>query len=207
MSIANHLTGYAMNNTTLSLLLTAVLSPAALFGQITYTQTQETTLTIAGTSTLHDWTMTSTAATCQADFAFQADGSPAGLSRLVVSLPAESLKSHKDAMDKNAYKALRTDQFKTITYSMLTTNIQGPIIQTTGNLTINGTTRKIDLQATCQRFSEYTLHCTGKKELKMSDYKVEAPSFMFGTIKTGDAITLSFDVKLAKSSSPNATIK
>jgi hypothetical protein len=43
-----------------------------------------------------------------------------------------------------------------------------------------------------------TLVCKGSKRIKMTDYKVEPPSFMFGTIKTGDEITISFDVTLAQ---------
>lgn len=34
----------------------------------------------------------------------------------------------------------------------------------------------------------------GTYKLKMADYGVEPPSFMFGAMSTGDAITLDFDV-------------
>jgi hypothetical protein len=32
--------------------------------------------------------------------------------------------------------------------------------------------------------------------MKMSDFQVEAPSFMFGSVKTGDEITISFNIDL-----------
>lgn len=179
------------------LLIFAATLASVTKGQTLFTSTKDVSLTLAGTSTMHDWTMTSNEVNCQADFALGPDGTPTNLSRLSVTLPAESLKSHKEAMDKNAYKALNTDKFKNITFQMLTAKVQATAVQTTGNLTINGVTQKIDLQASCTRLADKTLHCTGKKELKMSDYKVEAPTFIFGTIKTGDAITLTFDVKLA----------
>jgi polyisoprenoid-binding protein YceI len=181
----------------LLLTLTASMSALTLVAQTAFRQVGESTLAIAGTSTMHDWTMTSKDVTCQADFTLNSDGTPAGLNKLSVALSAESLKSHKDGMDKNAYKALKTDKHKTISFQLLNATVQGNTFNTTGNLTISGVTQKIDLQAVCAVQSDKSLRCTGTKELKMSDYKVEAPSFMFGTIKTGDAITLTFDVKLA----------
>jgi len=35
------------------------------------------------------------------------------------------------------------------------------------------------------------------KKIKMSDYGIDPPSFMFGTVKTGDEMTVSFNVNLA----------
>jgi hypothetical protein len=34
--------------------------------------------------------------------------------------------------------------------------------------------------------------------IKMSEYNVEPPSFMFGAMKTGDEITVKFNVTLKK---------
>jgi len=172
-------------------------------GQTTFRQTTEAYLTIAGTSTLHDWTMTSSQVNCQAEFILNPDGTPAQLSRLAVTLSAESLKSDKEAMDKNAYKALKTEKHKNITFQLLSAVVQNNVVAATGNLTISGVTQRVDLQATCAPQSDKTIRCTGKKEIKMSDYKVEPPSFMFGTVRTGDSITLSFDVKLAAGPSAN----
>jgi hypothetical protein len=40
--------------------------------------------------------------------------------------------------------------------------------------------------------------CKGSKKIKMTDFNVEPPSFMFGSVKTGDEITVTFDVTLAQ---------
>lgn len=165
--------------------------------QTNFRQTAEASVTIAGTSTMHDWTMTSKDVNCQADFVLNADGAPTQLQRLSVTIPAESLKSHKDGMDKNAYKALKTSQHKTISFQLGNATVQGNNITASGNLTISGVTQKIELQATCLTQADKSIRCTGKKDLNMTDYQVEPPTFMFGSIKTGNAITLTFDVKLA----------
>jgi polyisoprenoid-binding protein YceI len=174
-----------------------LLAPMATVAQTVWHETAEAKLTIAGTSTLHDWTMSTAAIKCQADVLLNGDGAPARINRLTVTLPAESLKSEKESMDRNAYKALKTDKHKNITFQLIAATVQNNQVVASGNLSISGVTNRIDLQATCTPQPDRSLRCTGQKGIKMSDYKVEPPSFMFGTVRTGDAITLSFDVKLA----------
>jgi len=171
----------------------AVLSAA---GQANYKQSGTSTVMIAGTSTMHDWTMTSTGADYNATFEFNADGTPAKLNMVTFTIPSESLKSKEKAMDKNAYKSLNTDKYKDITFKLTSSKITGKTISCNGNLTISGTTRPVDVDVTWE-MKNGNLVCKGAKKIKMTDFKVEPPSFMFGTIKTGDEITVSFDVTLA----------
>lgn len=176
----------------LALLLFSVSS----FGQTTYKQTGTPNIVIAGTSTMHDWTMTSKESAYNAVFEVNADGTPAQLKSISVTIPAESLKSGKGAMDKNAYKALKTDQHKQISFQLTTARISGNKISCSGSLTIAGTTKSIDFDVTYEAKGG-ALICKGSKKIKMTDYKVEPPSFMFGSVTTGDEITITFDVALA----------
>jgi len=153
-------------------------------------------ITVAGTSTMHDWTMTSKEATCQATFETDANGNPTKISSLVINIPAESLKSGKGAMDKNAYNALKTDKNKQITFQISSTQINGKSISSNGNLTIAGSTKSTDVTATFELLSNKSIQLKGSKTLKMTEYKVEPPSFMFGSVKTGDEITISFQLTL-----------
>ena len=43
-----------------------------------------------------------------------------------------------------------------------------------------------------------TITCTGTYNLTMTDYGVEPPSFMFGAMKTGDALTFEYNVVYKK---------
>lgn len=165
------------------------------FGQMNYKQAADSYITIAGTSTLHDWTMTSLELNVQASL----EVSTAGISQLkslILTVPASSLKSAHKAMDKNAYAALKADKFKSIQFTVLSTTIQKNAVQASGNLTIAGVTKPVQIEATCTN-SNGTIICTGSKKIKMSDFQVEAPVFMFGTVKTGDEITISFNLPLA----------
>ena len=163
--------------------------------QTTYKQTGSPNITIAGTSTMHDWTMTSKESTYNAVFEVSADGTPSQLKTVSVTIPAESLKSGKGAMDKNAYKALKTEQHKQINFQLTTSKITGNKITCGGNLTIAGTSKPVDIDVTYE-VKNGTLVCKGSKKIKMTDYKVEPPSFMFGSVTTGDEITVSFEVTL-----------
>lgn len=163
--------------------------------QTNYKQTGA--ITIAGTSTMHDWTMTSKEVTYQADFELNADGTPTKLNTVSVTLPAESLKSGKGAMDNNAYKSLKTDKHKQITFQLTSSKLNGKVITCSGNLTIAGTTKPVDIDVTYEA-KNGSLVCKGSRKIKMTDFNVEPPSFMFGSVKTGDEITVTFDVTLSQ---------
>lgn len=165
--------------------------------QTPYKQTADSYITVAGTSTLHAWTMTSKDTQFQAAFENGPDGAPTQLKSLTLTVPSQSLKSEHSAMDKNAYSSLKTDKFKSITFSLTTASIDKNIIKCAGNLTIAGVTKLINVDANCQTKPDMSMRCTGTKTFKMSEYQIDPPSFMFGTVKTGDEITISFNAELA----------
>ncbi len=162
--------------------------------QQSYRSTASPLFKIAGTSTMHDWTMTSSGATYTATLEVN-DGVLSKLDDVTLKLPAESLKSKEKAMDKNAYKSLNTDKFKEIIFHLTSSKVSQNKITCTGNLTISGTTKPIDVDVTYEKTTGSFLF-KGSKKIKMTDFNVEPPSFMFGTIKTGDEITISFEATL-----------
>lgn len=171
-------------------------------GQVAQTLTPAT-ITVKGTSTMHDWEMTSAMVKGQANFVME--DKLVAVKNLTISIPAENLKSGKDGMDKNAYKALKTGQHKNITFELTkvldivgTTNRYE--VRAEGKLQIAGVTKVVPLQAVCTREANSGFRCQGEKTFKMSEFNVEPPSFMFGTVKTGDDITIAFDVSFPGSS-------
>ena len=177
--------------------LTIVFASLTVQGQDRYVQSGTSTISIEGTSTLHAWHMTSNEAVYDAVFETNSLGEPVRLASLTVSLPSESLKSGKAAMDKNAYNALKTDVHKQIAFQIVSSKMEARSIQCTGKLKIAGTTKQIDLDVTYTILAGGSLQCKGSKKIVMTDYGVEPPSFMFGSVTTGDEITVSFDVTLA----------
>lgn len=170
--------------------------------QVDYRVGSESSFMVKGTSTLHDWEMKSTKAT--GTISFDMDGSQlTGVKSLSITIPSESLKSDKSGMDKNAYKSLKTSEHKNIKFQMSkATKFQksGNAYQITcdGSLEIAGKAKTTSVTATCSQKSDGTVQCKGEKTFKMSEYDVEPPSFMFGSVKTGDEITILFDVNFNK---------
>lgn len=186
-------------------ILTLILLPGlhSLYAQTNYTINNLATVSVEGTSTMHDWTMETAKVTGKAGFILNGD-EITGIRSLSVTIPAESLKSGKGAMDKNAYKALKTDDHKEIGFILGKVNkIEKSgdkfILTTEGKLTIAGATKNVQLTATALPKSNGDLQCTGSTTIKMTDYQVEPPSFMFGSVKTGDQITIAFDVTFSRS--------
>lgn len=68
----------------------------------------------------------------------------------------------------------------------------------TGNLSIAGTTKLVDLNVTGKKKSNGDLVFNGSKKIKMTDFNVKPPSFMFGAMKTGDDVTVTFSTTFSK---------
>jgi polyisoprenoid-binding protein YceI len=185
----------------LSMLFCSLLVSIGSNGQTKYQSSGGVKLIIEGTSNIHDWDMTSKQGACSAEFLFSPGGHLAGLTALQFTVPAESLKSDKKSMDKNTYKALNTEKHGTISFASNNAAVRpngtsGFILTTRGNLTISGVTRVVDLTANGVLNPDRSITYSGTYKLKMTDYKVTPPSIMFGAIKTGDAVTVKFDLVL-----------
>jgi len=180
------------------LLLTMLLIVTFGNAQVKYSAKDDLNLLVSGTSTLHDWDMKEARGECTAFFAFNASGDITALTSLSVIIPAEGLKSEHSGMDKNAYKALKTSAAPTISYKLISASVSGNTIKCTGKLNIAGTTKDADIIATYKLNSDKSITVNGKKNISMKDFSMEPPSFMMGTIKTGNDIVLKFDVTLRK---------
>jgi YceI-like domain len=160
---------------------------------------------LSGTSTLHNWTMDAKTFSGEAQFGFVA-GNANQLSSLKVlsfSLVVQDLKSGEKGLDKNAYKALKTDQYKDIDYKLVSATVSPEnegkyLLKTIGDLTIAGVTKQVSMDVYCVVNKDQTITCTGSYKLEMTDYKVKPPTFMLGAMKTGDAITLNFTLVYKK---------
>jgi hypothetical protein len=172
------------------------------FAQVKYSNKNAANLVVSGTSTLHDWDMKSAQGNCEATITLNAAGALTALNGLSFSTNALELKSGKGAMDKNAYKALKTDKSPNITYTAATSAVSASgtdyLVKTNGKLTIAGATLDAEITAICKVHPDKTITVTGSKKISMKDFGMVPPSFMMGTIKTGNDVTLKFDFTLSK---------
>lgn len=151
---------------------------------------------LSGTSTLHDWDMNGV---------FHIDGKfnlkegtnkLLSLSSLNFVLPVTNLKSEKKKLNETAYKALKAEEHKEIYFKLNSATVSEVQpnrykVMALGNLTIAGVTKPITMEVLWIINADQTVTCAGVQKLKMTDYKVEPPSFL-GFMKTGDDIALDF---------------
>ena len=188
-----------LSNTKACLVVILSVFSSMSFSQVKYHAKDDLNLLVSGTSTLHDWDMKEAKGECNAVFTVSPTGQLTGLTSLLLVVPAEGLKSEHSGMDKNAYKALKTSENPNISYSLTSATVGADgVIKCQGKLTIAGVTQNTDLVANYKINVDKSITVMGKKNISMKDFKMEPPTFMMGTIKTGNDIVLKFDVSLRK---------
>lgn len=170
--------------------------------QTKYNSDKGVNFMIFGTSTLHDWEMKGSGGKCIATLEFS--GSKlVEVNNVSFSFPVKQLKSGKDAMDGNAYKSLKVEK-----YPNLIGNINSTKVTTTDNinykisatvkLQIGGVSKDVIINADGKLNKDGSFTIKGEKKIDMTEFKVEPPSFMFGSVKTGKDLTIKFDLTLNK---------
>lgn len=163
------------------------------------------TVTVTGTTNVHGYTATTTAVrvTSAKTGAFDGDlwklvETPALVEAFEITIPAASLHSTKDGIDKNMHKAMKVDEFKNITFRVKSLQSRGAAgaLRALGSLTIAGVTKDITLDLTAKRAGA-NLSLAGEVPLLMTDYGITPPKAMMGMMKTDPKIVIRVDLVLA----------
>jgi len=186
------------------LLLLSLFSIGLLIGQpVDYAIEGKNTMTIKGTSNMHDWESSVEKVNGDVAIAFSEDGWM-NIQRLTVWMDVKSLKGSKGSkMDKLTRKALKADAYPRITYSLEKINSiektgDGFMINAMGNLIIAGTPKIIDLEVKCKLLPNGAILFESTKALKMTDFNVEPPTALLGVLKTRNEVLISFSITVSK---------
>ncbi len=163
-----------------------------------YSLSESKDMKVSGTSTIHDWDMIAEGGVTGTAQLTVKGNKLTEISSFKVELKAESLKSGNNSMDKNAYKALSSNKYPSIIFEMTgPSKIMGNKISTTGKLSISGSSQTIPVEVTYS-VNGNSVNFIGSKDIKFSDFKIDPPKAVFGTIKTGDELQLSFNIVFIK---------
>jgi len=162
---------------------------------------QVTDVDINGTSNLHDWTMTSNSAQGEVGLVIQ-NFKLVEIEQLHFKIAVKSLKSGKKTMDNICYDALKEEQSPIISFQLseilsIENGTGEYTIKASGWLNIAGVVRLETITATGSIKSS-GIEFTGTHQIKMTTYKVEPPTALFGTLKTGDKIEVVFRTTFSK---------
>ena len=190
----------------------AVVAAVIVTGAVTLAQAplaiSTAKITIAGTSNVHDYTaVTSTATVTRVQLDSATPGAafwdeaqkPGGLRAFDISIPATTLKSSKDGLDKNMYKALKTDKYPQITFSLKRIEGAAGTLKAIGTLEVAGVEKEVTLPLKTTPRGE-DLGVSGELDILMTDYGIDPPKAMMGMVRADPKIKITFDVLLAMTS-------
>lgn len=174
-------------------------------------QPSGSTCSMDGTSTMHDWTMTTALISgyVEADANFPESAltnTTAASPKVLANLPVRAFKSGKPKMDEKMQEAMQTDKFGRIEYRLISLKPKSKPDATgalefdaIGTLTIIGKTVTNTMPVTIEK-KDGKLKIVGSTPLKMSDYGLKPPVIsLLGipTISVGDELKIKFEWALA----------
>jgi polyisoprenoid-binding protein YceI len=186
----------------------ATIPAATPAGAVRYeAQSTGSKMTIAGTSTIHDWTMESVnvGGYLVVDAKFPESATDASAVKPVASIfiPVRTLKSYAKKMDQVMQEHMKEPTYKKIEYNLIELKPKSPAItngafqfDAIGALTIAGVTKTNSMPVTIEKVAGTKLKVSGATAFKMSEYGVKPPAptiLGMPTISTGDEIKLAFE--------------
>lgn len=183
------------------ILLLALAAPVIIQAQ-SYTTNGAAKIEVAGTSNIHDWTLTSNYGTCTGTFVMDGSGNITGLNNLGFTMTVTNLKStHGNTMDNNAYKAMAADKYPNIKFNSSSATVKSNgggnyAFTAPGQLSISGVTKEVTLLANGKMNADKTISINGSYKLVTTDYNVKAISIMLGAIKTSANVTINYTLTM-----------
>ena len=159
------------------------------------------TVTIKGTSNIHDWEMEVQDFSCS--IMLLPEPETLLIQAASFNAKAGSIKNQSSIMNNKTHDALMTDRYPDITFQASAKEVlrinqgsfQGSL---TGTLRIAGEANRITLPFTGEILSGAEVLISGSEELRMSDFGIRPPTAILGTLKTGDEVTVDFRMVLKR---------
>lgn len=160
---------------------------------------------VEGGSTVHDWNcpIEELSGSLQADTPEAEDASPvSGISKTQVQVPVDAIQCDKDTMNEKLREALQMNAYPEVYFSLSEAQVS-PLpdsggarfsVDATGEIILAGERREIDLPVQGKRLDNGDLRLTGSHTIRLSDYDVDRPTALLGTVRTSEEVTVHFDV-------------
>ncbi|MDD2943253.1 MAG: YceI family protein [bacterium] len=198
-----------LSKTLVLLSSTLLLANSAFCDESVPAKNHDNKIIVSGDSTLHHWTMESSDLKSELVLTSPVhsvvDLENVQPEKLVVRIPAESLKSGKGDMDDKAYEALKSDKNPEIIFTLSTlkpikekTTATSVSYQAQGDLQIAGTTKSVSLEATVTPNEDGSLSVVTGTAIDMTEYDMEPPSAMMGMITADEKVDVKIEGKLAQ---------
>ena len=158
---------------------------------------EKSSMTISGTSTMHDWE--SVCESMNGTAIFEMDGNRIlGAKNANLAVKVEDIKSGKSLMDSKTYEAFKSEKYPMIKGGFINTSTVVPsgskyVLKGKAWLEMAGLKKEVDMTSTCSVF-QTEIVCDGKQKIDMTEFDMKPPTAMMGTIKVGKEVEV--DMKL-----------
>jgi polyisoprenoid-binding protein YceI len=174
--------------------LTAVSASAQMSLSPVYSLSKDSRLWFDGTSTVRSFTCA--AKKIDANVVADADANPSAMVKTAsLVVPVASLDCNNGTMNEHMRKALKANENPQIVWNLASYHVNGTAVVMNGTLKIAGKENPIELRGTGSA-ENGVIRVKGSKQIKMTEFGVKPPSLMLGTMKVGDAVTVSYDFVL-----------
>jgi polyisoprenoid-binding protein YceI len=162
-------------------------------------------ISIEGTSTMHDFHCKTNKIMAYVDVDPNYTKDLTKVARPIVSVKVNvvvrTLKCGNGTMDNNMYGTLNADknpiiQYTLSGYDILDGSASGFAANTKGTLKISGAEKVVAMKINASRLNEGKATAEGEETIKMTDFGIQPPSFMFGRLKVGNEIKVKFNLKV-----------
>lgn len=168
-------------------------------------------LWLDGTSTLHKWECTTSTVNLNTGMFTMSSPTVGNVKALfeqlagnfVITIPVKSFKDPEPGFNHALYRDLHYKQHPNITFSMSSVTVtKDPstpdryTVSAQGDITVSGHQNPESISAVVD-VDNNTLKITGTKDLHMTDFGIKPPTMFFGTVKTGDEVTVRWDLSLS----------
>ncbi len=152
----------------------------------------ESNLIIKGTSSVHDWEST------VSEFSVSGVMSDTEINNLDVQVIVKSISSGKSIMDDKTYDALKANKFSKVFFKSTKLDVSGDKISGMGTLELAGAKKEVPISAKVVNQTAASFTIRGEVELDMTEFGIEPPTAMFGTLETGEVVTIEYQLLLNK---------
>lgn len=184
---------------TLIILLAYSVLAAGMALHISVWSINKSSIKIEGTSSLHDWEMK--VGSVQSVQQIEINANELLIHFVDLNIPVKSITSDNSIMDSKTFDALKGKQYPLIKFTSAQSKLalekgafKGEII---GMLEIAGKKRQVEIPISGVIKSNSMLEVKGDYRIDMTQYGVDPPTAMFGTLKTGKEVLVSFSFELS----------
>ena len=153
---------------------------------------------IEGTSNVHGWSCDVPQYSGSITGTLEG-GTPGAISQTTFTIPVAAIECKNGTMNGKLREALKAQQHSTIRFELTGARItpgEGSTfaVAATGRLTIAGQSRSIQMNVQGEALGNGRYRFTGSVPVTMSQYGIKPPTAMMGAMRTGDAVTVTFNL-------------